>query len=95
MKVNFFATLRPMVGGKTVEFDLPEGAAVRALVDAIVTRFPPLRDELLDAGGQLHGHVHVFVNGRDVQYLPLAMDTPLSLRDTLNVFPAVGGGALS
>ncbi len=93
MKVNFFATLRPIVGGKTVDFDLPEGATVRGLVDVIVTRYPPMREELLDANGHLHEHVHVFINGRDVQYLPLAMDTPLSLRDALNVFPAVGGGS--
>ena len=93
MKVNFFATLRPLAGGKTVDFGLPEGTTIRALVDAIVTRFPPMRQELLDADGQLYEHVHVFVNGRDTQYLPLAMETPLSLKDVLNVFPAVDGRA--
>lgn len=93
MRVNFFATLRPMAGGKTVDFGLPEGTSIRALVDAIVTRFPPMRQELLAPDGNLYEHVHVFVNGRDAQYLPLGMDTLLSLQDTLNVFPAVGGGA--
>ncbi len=93
MKVHFFATLRPMAGGKSVNFDLREGATIRGLVDAIVTRFPVMRSELLDADGNLYLHVHVFVNGRDTHFLPLGMDTPLSLHDVLNVFPAVGGGA--
>ncbi|MFZ1237903.1 MAG: ubiquitin-like small modifier protein 1 [Anaerolineae bacterium] len=93
MKVHFFATLRPMAGGKTVDFGLPEGTTIRSLVEAIVTRFPPMRQELLDADGNLYLHVHVFVNGRDTHFLPLGMATPLSLSDVLNVFPAVGGGA--
>ncbi|MBK6432427.1 ubiquitin-like small modifier protein 1 [Candidatus Amarolinea dominans] len=93
MKVHFSPPLRPMAGSKTVDFDLPEGATIRSLVDAIVTRFPAMRPELLDADGNLYLHVHVFVNGRDTHFLPLGMDTPLSLSDVLNVFPAVGGGA--
>ena len=32
MKINFYATLRDIVGGKTVEFDLAEDITVRQLV---------------------------------------------------------------
>src|SRR5690606_15498562 len=44
MKVHFYATLRPIAGQKTVEFDLGEGVTVQELVDAVVTRFPPMRE---------------------------------------------------
>ncbi|GAB4279333.1 MAG: hypothetical protein Kow0080_31550 [Candidatus Promineifilaceae bacterium] len=93
MKVNFFATLRPIVGQKTVEFDLSPEMTVRDFVEMIVTKYPPLRHELLDDEGDLHRHVHVFVNGRDAPFLPEGMDTKLKPTDTLNVFPAVGGGS--
>jgi molybdopterin synthase sulfur carrier subunit len=92
MKVNFFATLRPIVGGKTVEFDVDHGVTVREMLDAMVERFPKLRHELLDENGQMHGHVHFFVNGRDAQFLEKGIETPLTPDDVVNIFPAVGGG---
>ena len=92
MKVNFYATLRPIVGGKTVEVDVPEGITVKELVDGLVMRYPALRPELLDEAGNLHGHVHVFVNGRDVPFLVDKINTRISPQDAVNIFPPVGGG---
>ncbi|MCX7790654.1 MAG: MoaD/ThiS family protein [Chloroflexaceae bacterium] len=92
MHINFYATLRPIVGGRTVEFDVPEGITVRELVDIVVTRFPPLRRELLNEQGMLYPHVHVFVNGRDAPYLPEGVETIIRNSDTIDIFPAVAGG---
>jgi sulfur-carrier protein len=36
MQVNFYATLRPIVGGRTVELEIAEGLTVRELVVALV-----------------------------------------------------------
>ncbi|WP_420644906.1 ubiquitin-like small modifier protein 1 [Candidatus Leptofilum sp.] len=92
MKVHFFATLRQIVGQKTVEFDLPENSSVQDFVEIVVTRYPPMRKELLDEHGNLYRHVHVFVNGRDAPFLEHGMETIIKPEDTLNIFPAVGGG---
>lgn len=92
MKINFYATLRDIVGGKTVEFDLTEDTTVRQLVDEIVTTYPQMRTVLLNEEGHLYGHVHVFINGRDAPYLENALDTKISQDDSIDVFPAVGGG---
>jgi sulfur-carrier protein len=92
MKVNFYATLREIVGTKTVEFDVPEGATIRQLLALLVERIPALRRELLDEQGELHGHIHFFVNGRDAPYLVDALDTVLKPIDVISVFPPVGGG---
>jgi molybdopterin synthase sulfur carrier subunit len=43
-------------------------------------------------GDELHGYVHVFVNGRDVPYLEKTLETRISQSDKLDIFPAVGGG---
>jgi molybdopterin synthase sulfur carrier subunit len=92
MKVNFFATLRDIVGGKTVEFPLEQGVSAQEVLDAIIAKFPAMRKELLQPDGRLFGHVHFFVNGRDVQFLADDLETKILPEDVINVFPAVGGG---
>ncbi len=92
MKVSFYATLRDVVGQKTVDIDITEKATVRQLIDAIVKRYPLLRDKLLNEDNNLWGHVHVFINGRDSPFLDNEMQTVIKPDDTINVFPAVGGG---
>jgi len=92
MQVNFYATLRQIVGTKTVEFEVPEGSTVRQLLDEILRVYPALRPELVDAQGELYSYVHFFVNGRDVPYLEDRMETVLQADDKISVFPAVGGG---
>jgi len=92
MKVNFYATLRDIAGGKTIEFDVNHGVTARELLDAIVDRFPLMRKELLNEDGSMYGHVHFFINGRDVQFTDNQFQTKITSEDTVNVFPAVGGG---
>ncbi len=92
MKINFYATLRLITGAKTVEFNIKEGGTVKDLVEEIVLTYPSMRQELLDLDGNLYGHVHVFVNGRDNRFLENRIDTPIFSGDQIDVFPAVGGG---
>ncbi len=92
MKVNFYATLRAIVGQKTVEIDLNHGATIEDLIQEIVRQYPALREQLIDAEGNLQEHIHVFVNGRDVYYLEQEHKTPLHAEDKIDIFPPVGGG---
>lgn len=92
MKVNFYATLRTIVGAKSVEFQLPPGGTIQDLLDEMIARFPALKTELLNEHGELYNHVHLFVNGRDASFLDNGMNTSLHPDDLLGLFPAVGGG---
>jgi molybdopterin synthase sulfur carrier subunit len=92
VKVSFYATLRPVVGAKSVELVLPEGATVADLLDTLLEGYPDLRPHLLGEDGQLSRHVHVFVNGRGAVYLPKRLDTVLALSDVVDIFPAIAGG---
>jgi molybdopterin synthase sulfur carrier subunit len=81
--------LRSAVGGqKQVELD---GGTVRELVDALVAKYPSLRQQLLDEGGDLNRFVNVYVNGQDVRYLN-GLDTPVTDRDEVRLLPAMAGG---
>lgn len=92
MQVNFFATLRQIVGQKTVDIPVNEGVTVRQLVNEIVHRYPGLEREMLDEHGDLYEHVHVIINGRDFNFLDQGIDTKITSEDQVSVFPAIGGG---
>ena len=93
MQVHFYATLRQIVGGKTLVLPLSGTMTVRRLLEAAIALYPALYKELFDEHGQLYRHVHVLINGRDVLYLEAGMETPITAEDTVNIFPAVAGGA--
>jgi len=92
MKVNFFATLRDIAGGKTIAFDVNHDITAKELLDTIIERFPSMKKELLNEDGKMYGHVHLFINGRDVQFMEDEFQTKIMADDVVNVFPAVGGG---
>lgn len=92
MRVNFYATLRQIVGGKTLDLEIPQGTTVRQLLTEIIQKYPLIKRELFDEKGELYRHVHVLVNGRDVPYLENVLDTVLTSEDMVTIFPAVGGG---
>jgi MoaD family protein len=92
VKVNFFATFRPMVGGKTVQVDFVEGSTLRQLLQVLIAHYPALGHALFDESENLHRHVHVFVNGRDWVYLADQLETHIKAEDVINIFPPVGGG---
>ena len=47
MKVAFYATLRAIVGAKTVELDLPEGTTVQGLAEHLCAKWPDLEEHPL------------------------------------------------
>lgn len=92
MKINLYATFRQVVGAKSIDLDLPEFATVQELLGEILASQPRLGALLLNDSGQLQGHVHIFINGRDIQYLPDGMNTSLTSTDKIDIFPPVAGG---
>ncbi|GAB4538495.1 MAG: hypothetical protein Fur002_02040 [Anaerolineales bacterium] len=92
MKVNFYATLRPIVGQKTVELTLPRGTTAIQLVRIFVRDYPAMQRELLDEHENFLPHMKFFINGRQAEYLPDLMDTVLEPDDKVDIFPPVGGG---
>ena len=92
MQVHFYATLRPLAGGRSLEIALPKTATIQALVEAVVALRPALGDVLLDPHGSVPRRIHVFVNGRGTGYLPNGFATRLAEDDSVDIFPAIAGG---
>lgn len=92
VRVNLFATLRSLVGQKTVEVDLPKNATVLDLAQALAERFPVLRPHLFQEDGRLHHSIHILLNGRDFIYTEEKERTPVVGVERIDIFPPVGGG---
>jgi molybdopterin synthase sulfur carrier subunit len=92
MDVNFYATLRAIVGKKTVEVDLQPDMTANELVKVVVDQYPDLRQELLDAEERFQRHMKFFINGREAVYLENQFETVIQPTDRIDIFPPVGGG---
>jgi sulfur-carrier protein len=80
--------LRADVGGvRELE---ASGNTVGEVIDDLVERFPPLRDQLLQDGG-LASFVNVFLGGEDVRTLD-GLETPVEDDATVILLPAMAGG---
>ena len=87
--VRIPSVLRPAVGGQK-ELDV-DGSTVGEVIDALIGRFPSLRDQLLTGEGELNRFVNVYVNGQDVRYLD-GLGTKVEARDEVRLLPAMAGG---
>ena len=92
VRVRFYATFRPIVGGKVAEVDVPDDATVGDLLHTIVARWPPLHEHLLREDGSFSKRANLFVDGRAARFLPAGLATPLAAGQEIDCFPAVAGG---
>jgi sulfur-carrier protein len=81
-------TLRPEVGGAR-ELEA-RGETVREVIEDLAERYPPLGDQLLDAG-ELVSHVNVYVDGEDVRTRD-GLETRVRNGASLILLPAMAGG---
>ncbi len=91
MDVKLYATLRPLVGGSSVEVNAGPGDTVRTVLDELLARYPALREELLQ-DGEISPRIHIFLNGREVRYAG-GLDMVIPEDADLRIFPPVGGGS--
>jgi molybdopterin synthase sulfur carrier subunit len=90
VQVNVTATLRNLVGAKSVEV---EGGTVGEVLANLEARFPGFKSQISDGSGGLHRFVNIYLNDEDIRYLN-ALDTKLKAGDVVSILPALAGGAL-
>ena len=77
----------------TNELDVVEVAAgtVASAIVELQTRFPGIKDRLIDETGQVRRFVNIYVNEEDIRFLK-NQDTPLKDGDEVSIIPAIAGG---
>jgi molybdopterin converting factor small subunit len=72
-----------------VDLEAPD---VRRLLEALERRFEGLRGLMRNAGGEVHHHVNVYVNGEEIGNLQ-GLATVLRAGDEVSIIPALAGGS--
>lgn len=91
MEIKMYATLRTVVGGKSVILNHAEARTMQQILRELYDMFPDLKSKLLLKDGTMHSAFHFLVNGRDARYLD-GLETLVKPTDDVRVFPPVGGG---
>lgn len=92
MEIKVYATLREVVGGKSVHIDDAPEMTVDQMLQQLHAKYPALRAKLfVNDSTELNPSIQVLVNGRDMRYLA-GLQTALSGSDEIRLFPPVGGG---
>jgi len=92
MRVNFHATLRTVVGQKTVELPVAPGSCALELARYVANRWPSLADQIIDSEGDVSRQVHIMIGGRNIRWLPEGSATPIGADDVVDFFPPTAGG---
>ena len=89
VKLRMPPILRPQVGGaREVE---ATGDTLADVLDDVFVRFPGVRDQIVDADGNLNRFVNVYVSNEDVR-LGDGLSTAVPDGSTVIVLPAMAGG---
>ena len=75
-------------GDDTVEIT---AATIAEAFGELETRYPGIKERLLDEAGEVRRFVNVYVNEEDIRFLT-SQSTPLKDGDEISIIPAIAGG---
>ena len=89
--VRLSAQQRQLAGGKVAVVDVPPGATVADLLQALNRAYPPLGARILDENGQLNAGIQMLIDGRHIDFLQ-GPDSPVEQARDLMLIPPISGG---
>jgi molybdopterin synthase sulfur carrier subunit len=88
-KVRIPTPLRKLTNNEEiVEVD---GATIGDAITELQTRYPGIKERLVDEKGEVRRFVNVYVNEEDIRFLQ-NQATPLKDGDEVSIIPAIAGG---
>ena len=64
---------------------------VQEALNQLEAAFPGVKERIVDASGELHRFVNIYINSEDVRFLQ-GLETSLNDGDEVSIVPAVAGG---
>jgi molybdopterin synthase sulfur carrier subunit len=88
-KIRIPTPLRKLTNGE--ELVEVSAASVGAAIVELQSRFPGIKERLMDETGEVRRFVNVYVNEEDIRFLQ-NQQTPLKDGDEISIIPAIAGG---
>jgi sulfur-carrier protein len=88
-KIRIPTPLRKLTNGE--ELVEVSAASVGAAIVELQSRFPGIKERLVDDTGEVRRFVNVYVNEEDIRFLQ-NQQTPLKDGDEVSIIPAIAGG---
>ncbi len=89
IKVRIPTPLRKLTNNEEVV--VVAASTVGGVIAELQTRYPGIKERLLDDTGAVRRFVNVYVNEEDIRFLQ-NQQTPLKDGDELSIIPAIAGG---
>lgn len=88
-RVRIPSPLRKLTNGdEIVEINAP---TIGSAISELQSRFPGIKERLIDEKGEVRRFVNVYVNEEDIRFLQ-NQQTPLKDGDEVSIIPAIAGG---
>ena len=68
-----------------------ESNTIGGAIEELESKFPGIKERLVDEEGEIRRFVNVYVNEEDIRFLE-NQDTPLKEGDDISIIPAIAGG---
>lgn len=89
--IRLFATVSDIVGTRRLTVPFEDGNTVRDLIGSIHEVSPALSAKLLDENGELSPLIHIYVGGRNVEWIG-GLEAVIHNRDDVFIVPPLAGG---
>lgn len=89
VKVRIPTPLRKLTNNE--EIVEVNASTVRDAITQLQSRYPGIKERLLDDDGSVRRFVNVYVNEEDIRFLQ-NQETPIKSGDEISIIPAIAGG---
>ncbi len=89
VKVRIPTPLRKLTNNE--ELIEVQAGTVGTAIGELQTRFPGIKERLLDESGEVRRFVNVYVNEEDIRFMQ-NQDTATKSGDEISIIPAIAGG---
>lgn len=89
VKVRIPTPLRKLTNDE--ELVTVEAATIGDAITELQTKYPGIKERLVDESGEVRRFVNVYVNEEDIRFLQ-NKETPIKDGDEVSIIPAIAGG---
>jgi MoaD family protein len=90
IKLKILRPFQDVVGQENLTIDI-QGTTLQNLLDDLISKYPKLKEKMLDKNGNVDSFVNIFINDKPT-FANQESEVKLKEGDEILIFPAIAGG---